>query len=195
MTVSVEMTRLLENVRMHTPGALDDAIKLEIFNALDDFFRQSHCWLQDISVSAVAGDDTYTLTPTADTGTILDLVSLTGEADQPVGATMPTPGELVLDSEPSSNETLTAKVSLTVVEPLDADDLPNIPTWFMKKYGIYLLDGVLGRMFSQPVKPYTNERMAIYHTRKFRGGIAVARSEARPENLYAGQRWRYPRFA
>jgi hypothetical protein len=195
MTVSVEQTRLIENALVHVPGALEDMLELELFNTLDEFFKDSRCWLQEISVTTAVDDYDYTLTPTANTGTIVSLMHVLTAADTPVSATMPSPPVLLLRYAPAQVETLTATVALSVVEPLDADGYPNIPSWLMKKWGDGILSGLIGRMMIHPAKPYTNERMAIYHTRKFRGFIAKARAEARHQNLYGAQTWRFPQFA
>jgi len=195
MTASVEIVRLLANTRVQVPGALDDMLKLELFNTLDEFFVETHSWLQEISVTTAVDDKTYTLTPTASTGAIISLMSVVNSSEFSVSATMPTTGNLLLTNAPSQIEVLTVKVALTVVEPLDADGYPNIPSWLLKKYGGAIFEGLVGRMMTQPVKPYTNERMAIYHMRKFRALISQARSEARRENSYDAQRWRFPQFA
>ena len=50
-------------------------------------------------------------------------------------------------------------------------------------------------MMSQAAKPYSSERLAVYHMRRFRSGIAAARTDAMRQNAYRGQAWRFPSFA
>jgi hypothetical protein len=194
MTISTAVQRLINNVKIEVPNVGDDVIQLMMFNALKEFLTDSRMWKQDITVTTAVDDDTYTLTPTASTGAIIELFSVTGASDQNVPATMEVPGTLVLNTDPSAVEALTVKVILTA-ETIDADNIPVMPTGFMTKYEQGLTHGVIGGLMSQPAKPWTNERLAVWHNRKFRNAIATARSEAQHQNLHDGQRWTYPRFA
>lgn len=186
------LDRVMTNARVHLPGALDDAIKLELFNTLNEFLTDSRCWLSEFNVRVRAERDSYDIEPT-EPGTIISLVSLVNSTtDVPVRATLQSPEVLVLASTPSEAATLVATVTLTVVDPVDVDDYPVIPTWLLAKYHLGILSGLLGRMMSQQAKPYSNERMAVFHTRKFRSQIAIARAEARHKNLYGANTWRFP---
>jgi hypothetical protein len=194
MAVSRELTRLMENVRIKLPGALDDAIKLELFNVLNEFLTDSRCWLDEVQVDIEPEVVTYEVTPEED-GVVVSLESFTNSDDSPVAATMQIPGTVVLTNTPAEEDTCTAKVSLTVMNPDDTNGYPRMPDWLLSKHFNGILHGLLGAMMTQQAKPYTNERMAVYHIRKFRAAIANARAEARRQNLYGGQRWRFPQFA
>jgi hypothetical protein len=182
--------RLMKRARMRLPGALDDAIRAELYNAADELFQDSSCWQEDISVAVTAGDDEYTLTP-ASTANIVRLVGVLNSADCPVDATLELPDNLVLRFEPAQAETFTATVVLSV-SGLDADDFPNLPAWVWDRHSNALLDGVLSKMMTQPAKPYSNERMSVYHMRRFRNAVAAAKVAAHHRNLEDGQRWRFP---
>jgi hypothetical protein len=65
----------------------------------------------------------------------------------------------------------------------------------LAKYRSVILDGLLGRMFSQPAKPWTNTQLSVFHMRKFKIGIAGARVEWTRNNNYRQQAWRFPSFA
>lgn len=189
-----EINRLVKNIAVHVPGALDTVIKLELFNVLDEFCRDTLVWKEDIEFDTVVGE-TLCYAVNAEPATIVSLVELVNEADTPVAATMATPGEIVLKTEPSVVETLTATVVLTVVDPVDGDGWPQMPEWLLRQYFQGILDGLVGRIMAHPAKPYTNERLSIYHTRRFRGAVALARAEAQHKNLHDGQAWRFPPFA
>lgn len=193
MTIAANVSRILDNARVQLPGAIDDALKLELFNVLNDFFHQSNAWRNVVTVNATAGVGTYTLTPTDTDSIILKLVSL---VDHTIGsgvqATMGTPGTLVLAVVPSSAATYDAEISLTVKDA-DGDGIPICPSWFFDTYGEGFISGLLGRMMAQPAKAYTNERLSILHMRKFRNVIGVARADANRKNLYRAQAWLYPR--
>jgi len=97
---------------------------------------------------------------------------------------------------PNQAGTYTVTVALTVTDPVRVtDDFPILPDWMWDKHYACILDGVLSRMMSQPGKPYSSERLAIYHGRRFRNAIASARVEAMRSNKYRGQNWQFPQFA
>lgn len=187
----VTITRLMNNLRIALPGAIDDAIKLEVYNALNDFFQDSNIWTEDISIPVVAGQTSYVITP-AETASITRLMGLVDGNQITVACSMDTPGTVVLWTTPSTSDTYTAKVSLTINDPLDGDNYPTFPYWVLNKYQNDIIDGVLGRMMAQPAKPYSNIQLAAFHTRAFRNAIANARQEANRRNIYRGQRWQFP---
>jgi hypothetical protein len=43
--------RLMQTLRVHTPGATDDLLSLELFNAADEFFRRSSAWRHDDEIT------------------------------------------------------------------------------------------------------------------------------------------------
>ena len=57
-----------------------------------------------------------------------------------------------------------------------------------------LLDGLVGRMMSQPAKPYTNPALGLNHLRKFRNAISFAGTESVRRNVANSQAWRFPPF-
>jgi hypothetical protein len=191
---SADLTRLMNNARIHVPGALDDSIKLELFNTLDDFLQRTNIWREDIDFVAAPGRTSYELIGT-EPGYVVSLLCSVNSAGLPVAATMEIPGTLDLAADPSHREELTATVSYTVVDPTGSDDFPQMPEGILLKYGQWILAGVIGRMMSQPAKPYTNERMGIFNLRKYGVGVAHAISATRHKNVYGGQAWCFPRFA
>lgn len=192
MALSVEQLRLMSNIRVAVPGALDDAIRLELFNTLDQFLQETNFWQEEIDFTVTSGVMSYVLTPT-EPGSIIALLAHTNAELVPVRATMALPGTVDLVNDPLTGEVYTATVSMTVVDPVDADDMPEMPDGLLLKYGAGITSGVIGRMMAQPAKPYTNERMGIYNTRLFRGTIANARSAVLHKNIQGGQTWRFPR--
>jgi hypothetical protein len=182
----------MDNARTRVPGALDTALQMELFNTLTEFFQQSDVWQEEIAVAVAPGGRTYDLSP-ADPGQINRLMGVVTAAGHPVRAAMGIPGTLVLASEPSNEETYTATVAMTVVDPVKTDGYPKFPDWVLTKYGLKLTDGVIGKMMSQQKKPYTNNQLAIFHLKKFQSAISQARTDSRHQNLFAAQRWRFPR--
>lgn len=190
---STDITRLMNNLRIALPGAIDDAIKLEVYNALNDFFQGSNIWREDISVPVTAGVKEYTITSTG-ASNIVRLIGVLDNNSLHVNAWFDLETEkLVLELAPSTSATYTAHVALTVNDPVDAEGYPaDFPSWVLNLYMNDIVSGVLGRMMAQPAKPYSNAQLAAYHARNFQSAIAAARAEANRNFAYAAQRWRFP---
>jgi hypothetical protein len=187
-----ELQRLMNNARVNLPGAIDASIKDELFNTMDQFFKGSNIWQEDIAFETEDAVTTYDVLPSG-VATINRLVGVHNADNIPVAGTMRVPGVLVLGRAPTAGQTLTATVALTVSEPASRDDYPEHPDWILAQYNDVLLAGLLSGLMAQIAKPYSNERMAIYNGRKFRAGISRAKVEANHHNLYGGQRWTFPR--
>lgn len=190
--VPARITRTLNNVRLHLPGVLDDVLKLEMYNVMDELLRETNLWQETLEVETEADEDTYELEPD-ENGVINRLMSLANENDTPVAGTMQEPGVLVLAVIPTNTFSVFATVSLTCLDPVGSDGWPRVPSWVWDKYSLDLTDGIVGRMMLTPAKPYSNEKLGTLHSRKFQSAIARARGEARRMNMYGAQRWRFPR--
>jgi hypothetical protein len=193
------MNRLMDHARIRLPGALDAAIQMELFSALDEFFQKSNIWFEDIAFDVTPTADTYLSNPGAftyelvpDQGTVTRLVGVVNSQGAVQHATMPTLGDVVLGYSPNADDTYTARVALTVTDPVTREGYPEFPDWVLNKYGSEILDGVLGRMMSQIAKPYTSPNIAMVHLKKFKAAVSQAKVEASHENVYRGQSWRFP---
>lgn len=197
---NADMNRLMDSARIKLPGALDAAIQIELFAVLHEFFQETNIWYEDIQFDVTPTNDTYLENPDAYTyeltvledGTINRLISVVSSDGFVKKAVMPTPGYVILAYSPDKADTYTARVSKTVLDPVTRDGYPVFPDWIMKKYGIDILDGVLGRMMGQIAKPYSSPQIATVHLRNFKQAINKARAEAMHGNVYRGQNWRFP---
>lgn len=186
---SAEINRLMDNLRVRLPGAIDDAIKLEVYNAVNDFFQGTNLWFEDLELEVNPDDDVFTVT--TNSGTIFRLMWVLDNNQHQVPAGMDTPGEIELRDKPSEPRTYTARVALTVAG-VNKEGYPTFPMWVLQYYMNDIIDGVLGRMMSQQAKPYSNAQLALVHTRKFSSAVAFARVEAKRRNVYRGQDWAFP---
>jgi hypothetical protein len=191
MAATADMNRLMDNCRVRLPGALDPSIQREMFACLDELFKGSNCWTEDIEVPVLPDTTSYEIAPT-DPGLINRLMSVVNADNSPQAATMSIPGTLVLRYAPSEATTYTATVALTVTDPVTREGYPQFPAWILAKYGTELMDGILGKMMSHIAKPYSNERMGIYHMRKFTNLISKASVDAHHSNVYGNQNWAFP---
>lgn len=196
---TANINRLMDNARIKLPGALDGTIQTELFAVLNDFFQDSGIWYEDLTFEVQPTNDSYLENPDAYTyqvvpsnGSIVRLYGVVDSKGFPQAAYMPTLGYVVLRNSPNATDTYTARVILTVSDPVTREGYPEMPDWVIGKYLNDIVDGVLGRMMSQLAKPYSSPQLAAYHTKKFRNAVSQAKVEAQHQNVYRGQNWRFP---
>lgn len=184
---------MMEDVRVRVPGALDPAIKTELFKVVDEFLKGSLAWKEEVEIPTVVGTRDYDIVPDKN-GLIWQLIGAEDTTTHlPVFSGMPVPGELRLEHPPTQVVTLKVVVAMTVNAPTTRDGFPIVPIWLCDRYAQSAwADGVLGKMHSQPAKPYTNQAMSVYHLRRFANSIAKAKVDAAHQNTYRGQSWSFP---
>lgn len=197
---SPHQNSLMDNARIKLPGALDGVLTMEFYLVLDEFFRSTNIWEEDIpfdvtatSLSRAANPEafTYEILP-AESGTILRLIGLRDMDGIPQHGDMAIPGTIVLAHSPNVDTTYIATVSKTVTEPTTRQGYPVYPEWVLIRYFSDILDGLLGRMMMQSAKPYSSPQMGQYHLRRFGAAVSRAGSEAGRKNLWGAQAWRFP---
>lgn len=194
-----DMNRLMDHARIRLPGALDAAIQMELFATMNEFFQGSNIWYEDIKFAVQPTGDAFIDNPEAYTydvmpmqGTITRLMGIIDSQGHAQQGYMPTLGRIILSFSPNNADTYTARVALTVSDPVTRSGYPEIPVWIMAKYGNDILEGLLSRMMSQIAKPYSSPQMAQYHGRLFKQAVSQAKVEASHQNVYRGQSWRFP---
>jgi hypothetical protein len=199
--MAANIDRLMNNARTRLPGATDAVLQLELFNVMDEFFKKSNVWNEDIDITIPGLDPAgtiYELTPTGPS--LIDKLLWVFELpnDTSIGrgagvmAYMSTPGQLTLRTQPSSDIVYRVSVALTVQDPTLRNGYVTFPAWVLAKYRDCILDGLLGGMMSQSGKPYTNTQMGVFHMRKFIQKTASARVEWTRNNNYRAQAWAFP---
>ncbi len=203
MVADLEITRLMNNARTRLVGATDDVLQRELFMVMDEFFKSTNCWTEDIPITIPGMDPAgtvYILAPQEPANITQLMWVFTQPAEQNTlrGAAFPAAmsviGEMTLGYQPSSDQPLVATVALTVQDPVNRDGYVVFPTWIAQRYGDAILDGLLGRMMTMPSKPWTNNQMSVYHLRSFNAKKAQTRVEIQRNNTYRQQAWRFPGF-
>jgi hypothetical protein len=69
----------------------------------------------------------------------------------------------------------------------------NLPEWMFDLFFEDWLNGVLGRMYGIPAKPWTSPTHAQFHLKKFRNKMAFRKQEAMRGLVYNVPAWRFPR--
>jgi hypothetical protein len=194
MTDSVDVTRMLNTVRVRCPGALDQAIRWEYYGALNEFLQESNIWQQDIALPVDTTTNVWTLpAPPVTPAAVHRLINIKASDGTQRNGNMQTIGTITLDNTPSAVDTYTVTVVTVLTDPTDGDANPQAPSWITSKYNNDLTEGVTGRLMAQQSKPYSNTTLAVYYLKRFQAAIAKASVEVRHQNIFGGQRWKYPR--
>lgn len=207
MTATASTYRLMNAVRSHVPGALDEQIRAIMFDVMDEFFQFTNVWQQDIPIDIVVNERHYDIAPIGNA----DIIRLLGvwvaddtSSTDPnhnlwkrcIPATMEVPGEVVLrnpvTSLPTTPYIFHVIVSLKCKDPVTKDGYPIIPQWILDKYRRDFFDGIVGNLMDQPAKPYSNQTLAVYHLRRWRNAMTGARIEVNRRNTYGAQAWVFP---
>lgn len=69
----------------------------------------------------------------------------------------------------------------------------TMPEWCWDMYFQNILDGVLGRLYVMPAKPWSNKLEGVYHMKRFRGAMAFRMQESRRGFAFGVRGWVYPR--
>lgn len=183
--------RLMNTIRPHLPGAIDDAIKQELFLTCDEFFNRSNAWRETIDVTQRADKDTAGFMPFS--GRVKRLMAVQDDGRVVRGVHISGPETLKFRNKVSADTTYQATFALTVNDPLSRDAFPVVPWHLVESYQDVLISGILARMMSQMNKPYTNLPLATFHLSRFKGGASRARNEANEGETYGSSNWRFPR--
>jgi len=222
MGKKTKISTIFDEVMIRAPGATVALVELETFATLREFFVDSGAWLVEappVSIKAYQPD--YYLDPQPD-GDVLYIYSmayptgdrykfLTVSQQQTVRGRVFAPSAIPITyhgyvDEPgkftlSPTVTVDAKkalipyVVLTLKDSACDGNKEDIPSWMLRYWKDIWIDGILGRMMSQPNKPYSNPAQAQYHGRRFRTGIARARDMARRQFGTAETDFKFPRWA
>lgn len=193
--------RLMTNLRVHLPGALDSAMKLEMFNAAAELCVRSSVWQDRQPFNTRIGKSKYEMSAPQHDAYYTQLLGLykdDGDGDDntvgpPVKAVFEEPTTLRLLTTPTTVERLIAVFAMAPRPTDEIGDHPAIPDEYWSKYHDVLYEGALSRMLAHPAKPYSNERLGIYHGRRFVAMTSQAKNDHYNGNVRGGQNWSFPR--
>jgi len=200
-----DLERMFALADIELVGASRAGLKTMLYEVMDEFISDSNCWSEQIPLTLSSNIQTYTLTPSQG-GAILRLVAVIDQncvgypsflqiGSGPPGAPSVNPPGALLQLVWPQNTTIpvTVIVIKKLTLPTQKHDVPDAPQWLLPIYERQILDGLLGRMMLQPNKSYSSKDGAQYHLKRFRDGIAVAKTAVMRSNLFGGQSWRFPR--
>jgi hypothetical protein len=181
--------RIITNARIRLPGVLDTVMKSEMFFVMKEFLTDTGAWKEYVAFTITSEVEAYDIYPN-DAFDIHRLIGVKDSSENDVYSWFTYPGRINIRGACATGEALAEVVAIP--KTTDNDDYPRCPEWLYTKYENTILDGILSRLLSQPAKPYSSEKLAIYHMRRFRNGMAIATSDARRNHVDRGQAWRFP---
>jgi hypothetical protein len=181
--------KLIGQANVVLTGASDAELRVQLFDTLQEFFEGSNCWMENINFTVIPDTLEYTLMPL--TGRIERLLGVVDQHNVPQNAVMMDIGTVRFLYPYTNAQPMMATVVKNVTDPFGCYP-PNIPDWFLPKYGNGLLSGLLGYMMLQPGQSYSNQAMASFHLSRFRGVLSHARSATTRANTVGAQAWSYP---
>ena len=187
--------RLVNEVQFKCPGSTINAIRMEVWNVLDDFCREALAWRETVSITLAP--DVLTYTPIAPTGTeivraftvdhpTLNIQDATYEFDT-----------LQLDIAPTVEDAaspLNLVCALTPAIDVGSDIENLIPVDLWSKHHRMFVKGVMALMLAQPAKPYANQPLAAFNWRAYLSDRNVAKRGAETADIRGAQLWSFPRF-
>jgi hypothetical protein len=195
MIKKADLDRLMNSARVHLTGASDAGITLELFDTINEFFDGSNAWFEWMQLPIIAGQQAYQIYPTHG-GMVVRLSCVFDTNRVPLPAHMaeitPPGAKIWLIHPQNNNQTGNLMVIKNTTLPNSRDEIPDAPDWLLPVYERYILEGLLGRMMTQPGKSYSNDTKATYHLKKFRDGIAMAKTAVARSNLVGAQSWFFP---
>jgi hypothetical protein len=182
-------SKLLGQASVPLTGASDAALRVQLFDVLQEFFDRSNCWQEAIGFTVIPDTLEYPLRPL--TGRILRLYGVVDQNNVPQPAIMPVIGTVRFLFPYTNTQPMTAMVVKNVDDPF-ACYPPHIPEWVLPAHGLGILHGILGNMMLQPGMSYSNTALAQFHLAKFADAIAKARIAMSRANTVGSQNWAFP---
>lgn len=197
------INRLVTNLMLQLPGSIPGTLKLEVFNAVSTLCREGNIWQETQNFNTKVGKQVYEVTPTIPDAYYSQLLNLEAfDPSDPTGlTTTPTPIEAWIDSSttglylrmvPTEVQRLRGTFAVVPRATDDVDQYPAIPEEFWDKYFDAIREGVLSYMMAHSAKPYSNERLSIFHGRRFKAATSMAKNDLYNGTVRGGQNWSFP---
>jgi len=191
-----------------TPGCQPKVRKRALILACREFFEQSSAWRVTIGPKQlVANKKRYYLSPYDAYANVVRVFSVEyngmplrplprrpagvePDASHPIGYYLEGTDQIRLwpQSAVSVDAALTFSVALTPKQTVT-----HLPRIAATHFYDAIYDGAVGRLFSQPAKPYSDPVRAQYHLQRFRAAIGKYAGQAKT-NFSSAPTWSYPKF-
>ena len=200
----------VEDAARRLPGPTMELIQAEFVSTMREFFSRSSCWTADLTPQdIVAGQVEYCFDPIT-AGVVINYMRIVRvgvypirpmptlqvrnvtPADQPSSYSNPEPNTVILYPIPAIDIADGLSVNASLI-PTTCD--VEFPSYIKTQFYEPLFDGLLGRMYSYPDRPWTSPELAKYHLRRFRSGMARVRGIAEQGLNRSSGLWAFPSYA
>lgn len=178
-------TRIYDNAQVRCSGVSLSAIKMELWNTIEDFALRSTAWRLTLNWTMGIGTSSIGFNPIDENTLVCNVMAVTGLTDYIVE-----PPALLVDRRAPTAVRIGRAIVATKPSSFAAD-MPN--DLFSNRFEP-MLDGTLYRLYSQPAKPWTSAKSAEYHGRRYSSAINAAQAAVSGAHSNQGG-WRYPYFA
>lgn len=202
--MATAISTLTPDVRVYIPEVPSFVVQRHLLRSVREFCEETRAWRVSGTLSTVAGTATISLSSLLPTTTeLVDIISMkNSQGGAPlVPRTFKWLDENITNWRSDSNDTanyyvlesnntirLTPTPASTVsgayytriaVKPtISATTLDDV---LVNKFRETIISGALGLLLMIPRKPWTDAKMAAYHTAKFESAMAAAKTEAAEE--------------
>lgn len=194
------------------PGASEALIAAELLIVIDDFCRESTAWRgmiynrriiqcqREVQLDPVDNNrrvNSVHAVYYSDSGRMLNEVSHVNSnvVQRPLGWTANGDNggsSILLDRIPDDSTDCTTLNMWVSYLPTDATIwLPNV---LLDEHWETIYNGLLGRLYAEPNKPYYNAERGKYYTKRYRQRTRQAMAQAKKGYTGNAQNWSYPRF-
>jgi hypothetical protein len=186
LTSDSQAARLYDNIQATMPGVLLEVIRMELWNAIEEFALRSTYYRARAPWAMSPYVREYDFNPFDGSQVAFQVLKVLGLPIYSVN-----PPAILVDGS-AGIQAARSGMALLALKPVSfgcdlPDDLFN--RWFE-----CMMDGTKARLMAHPARPYSNPSMAEYHMKRYRVGINLARAEA--EQLNSGQsNFRFPYFS
>jgi len=202
------LTSWVKKIIERVPGITESAVRDEIAYTVSDFCREGYPWRMLTDAYSVAvGEQDVAINPVGcDAKCIYVFKAYWGNTElahagsrQPSDSTPGNPVAFVCDVSPDIVSLLPAPASSTsefraLVALAPKDPSTAVPDFFETIHFEAIFHGALGRIYSQPFKPYTSTEAATYSFLQYRNRVNEARSMSLRGYTPAAQNWAFPSF-
>ncbi len=199
-------TEWLPEVRVAVAGADDTLIQQQIAATIREFFTRS-TWVEKLfPITLKDGQDRYFFNNMASYYAMYLMMAKIDDTpiyiypQEPIiysnktGVWMDGVNDQVVVTPVPTEAAVGSKLYLEAsIKP--KNNCGQVPDRVFEMFFDEILDGIKGRLYSMPSKPWSDRQMGLMHTRKFRSGIARARTAERTGYSSADTAWRYPGWA
>ena len=206
----VKLDTWLRDMLPVTPGCTAKVRKRALILACREFFEQSSAWRVTIGPKhMVANKKRYYMSPYDAYANVVRVFSVeydglplpplnrrpvrsvvSTDTTRPLYYYMDTPEVVCLHPLP----TVTVEEMLTFyVALMPKQSVTHLPRVASTHFYDAIYDGALGRLYSQPAKPYSDTEKAAYHLNRFRAAIGKYAGQAKT-NFSSAATWRFPVF-